>query len=314
MAELALGLLIPNRIGWMLGFPLQDFELRDCQTQDPSRSHSSTGHMLLLCVWERVRGGGCILLKSRCFTSVRLEGLEYKGQAFKCQEEQGRSVQLFSGVRLFATPWTTAHQACLSITNSWSLLKLTSIRVFSNESILCIRWPKYWSFSFSISPSNEYSGLISFRIDWFDLLAVQGEQDSSVFIHPMSKSCWNRAEGKMARRRAVVVGEVSRKLLAQGGAQSALPHPSPCALPPYTSSPLSPPGVLAVQLGCLLKKPGGQGNLFSTMHTHSDKPPPTHTHTHTHWAVGKGCGEEFLSPDPSPAARKRLWTISVSPG
>lgn len=107
----------------------------------------------------------------------------------------------------------------------------------------------------------------------------------------------------------MVVGEVSRKLLAQGGAQSALPHPSPCALPPYTSSPLSPPGVLAVQLGCLLKKPGGQGNLFSTMHTHSDKPPPTPPPPHTHWAVGKGCGEEFLSPDPSPAARKRLWTM-----
>ena len=97
-----------------------------------------------------------------------------------------------------ATPWTAARQASLSITNSWNLLKLMSIesvmpsnhlilcrplllppsifpsiRVFSNESVLHIRWPKYWSFSFSISPSNEYSGLISFRIDWFDLLAVQ---------------------------------------------------------------------------------------------------------------------------------------------
>ena len=100
---------------------------------------------------------------------------------------------------LFATPWTVACQASLSITNSWSLLKLMSIelvmtsnhlilcqpllllpsilpsiRVFSNESVLCIRWPKYWSFGFSISPSNEYSGLISLRMDWFDLLAVQG--------------------------------------------------------------------------------------------------------------------------------------------
>ena len=98
-----------------------------------------------------------------------------------------------------ATPWSAARQASLSITNSWSLLKLMfiesvmpanhlilcsplllllsifpSIRVFSNESVLHIRWPKYWSFSFSISPSNEYSGLISFRIDWLDLLAVQG--------------------------------------------------------------------------------------------------------------------------------------------
>ena len=103
-----------------------------------------------------------------------------------------------------ATPWTAAHQASLSITNSWSLLKLMSIasvmtsnhlilsrplfllpsvfpssRVFSSESVLRIRWPKYWNFSFSISPSNEYSGLISFRIDWLDLLAVQGTQESS---------------------------------------------------------------------------------------------------------------------------------------
>ena len=109
------------------------------------------------------------------------------------------SVQSLSHVWLFVSPWTAAHQASLSITNSWSLLKLMSIesvmlsnhlilchpllllpsilpsiRVFSSESVLCIRWPKYWSFNFSISPSNEYSGLISFRIDWFDILAVQG--------------------------------------------------------------------------------------------------------------------------------------------
>ena len=109
------------------------------------------------------------------------------------------SLQSLSLVWLFVTPWTAAHQASLSITNSWSLLKLMSIesvmtsnhlilcypllflpsilpsiRVFSKESVLRIRWPKYWSFSFSISPSNEYSGLISFRMDWFDLLAVQG--------------------------------------------------------------------------------------------------------------------------------------------
>ena len=112
---------------------------------------------------------------------------------------QFSSVQLLSCVRLFVTPWTTAHQASLSLTNFWSPSKpcplmpielvmpsshlilchplllpsiFPSIRVFSNESDLCIRWPKYWSFS--ISPSNEYSGLISFTIDWFDLLAVQG--------------------------------------------------------------------------------------------------------------------------------------------
>ena len=109
------------------------------------------------------------------------------------------SVQLLSHVQLFVTPWTAAHQASLSITNSQSLLKLMSteslipsnhlilccpllllpsifpsIRVFSNESVLRIRWPKDWSFSFSISLSNEYLGLISFRIDWFNLFAVQG--------------------------------------------------------------------------------------------------------------------------------------------
>ena len=118
------------------------------------------------------------------------------------------SVQSLIGVWLFATPRTAEHQASLSITNSWSLLKLISvesvmpsnhfilcrpllllpsifpsIRVFSKESVLCIRWSKNWSFSFSISPSNEYSGLISFRMDWFDLLAVQGTLKSLLQRH-----------------------------------------------------------------------------------------------------------------------------------
>ena len=121
------------------------------------------------------------------------------------------SVQSLSHVRLFAILWITARQASLSITNSRSLLKFTfiesvmpsnhlilcrpllllpsifpSIRVFSNESVLRIRWPKYWSFSFSISPSNEYSGLISFRMDWLDLFAVQGTL-KSLFQHHSSK-------------------------------------------------------------------------------------------------------------------------------
>ena len=107
-----------------------------------------------------------------------------------------------------ATPCTASHQASLSITNAWSLFKLMSIksvmpsnhlilcrpllflpsvfpsiRVFPNESVLCIRWPKYWSFSFSISPSNEYSGLISFRMDWLDLLEVQGTLRSLLQHH-----------------------------------------------------------------------------------------------------------------------------------
>ena len=122
------------------------------------------------------------------------------------------SVQLLSRVRLFATPRTAACQASLSIANSWSLLKLMSIelvmpsnhlilfysilllssiflsiRVFSNESVLRIRWLNYWSFSFRISPSSEYSGLISFRMDWLDLLAVQGTL-KSLLQHHSSKA------------------------------------------------------------------------------------------------------------------------------
>ena len=115
-----------------------------------------------------------------------------------CHSVQFSSVQSLSHVRLFATPWITAREASLSITNSRSLLKLMpiesvmpsshlilycplllltpippSIKVFSNETALCMRWPKYWSFSFSISPSNEHPVLISFRMDWLDLLVVQ---------------------------------------------------------------------------------------------------------------------------------------------
>ena len=115
------------------------------------------------------------------------------------------SVQSLSHVRLFATTWTAAHQASLYITNTQSLLKLMSVELvmpfnhlilchplllppsifpsFSNESVFHIRWPKYWSFSFSISPSNEYSGLISLRMDWLDLLAVQGTLKSLLQHH-----------------------------------------------------------------------------------------------------------------------------------
>ena len=123
------------------------------------------------------------------------------------------SVQSLSCVQLFATPWTAARQASLSFSNSQSLLRLMSIksvmpsshlilcrpllllpsmflntRVFSNESVLCIRWPKYWSFSFNISPSNEYSGLISFRMDWVDLLAIQGTLKSLLQPHTSKAS------------------------------------------------------------------------------------------------------------------------------
>ena len=131
------------------------------------------------------------LCKPLCQDACSLEG--------KLWQTWFSSVQSLNYVWLFVTPWTAAHQASLSITNSRSLLKLMSIeslmpsnhlilchpllllpsifpsiRVFSNESILHVRWPKYWSFSFNISPSTEHPGLISFRVDWLDLLAVQG--------------------------------------------------------------------------------------------------------------------------------------------
>ena len=126
---------------------------------------------------------------------------------------QFSSIHSLSCVRLFATPWIAAHQASLYMTSSWNLLKLMpiesvmpsshlilchpllllppippSIRVFSNESTLRMKWPKYWSFSFSISPSNEHPGLISFRMDWLDLLAVQGTLKSLLQQHSSKAS------------------------------------------------------------------------------------------------------------------------------
>ena len=128
------------------------------------------------------------------------------------------SVQSLSRLRLFVTQWTAVRRASLSVTNSWSLLKLMSIelvmpsnhlilchtllflpsifpsiRVFSSESVLYIRWPKYWSFSFSISPSSEYSGLISFRMDWLDLLSVQGTLKSLLQHHSSKASIFQRS-------------------------------------------------------------------------------------------------------------------------
>ena len=138
--------------------------------------------------------------------------LKYKSQIVHKHLIFIRSLQLLSCVLLFATTWTATQQASLSITNSWSLLRLmsiesvmpsnhlilchpfillpsifSSIKVFSNELVLHIRWPKYWSFSFSISPSKEYSGLISFRMDWLDLLAFQGTL-KSLLQHHSSKA------------------------------------------------------------------------------------------------------------------------------
>ena len=133
--------------------------------------------------------------------------------AWEIPSPQFSSVHSLSSVRLFATPWTVACQASLTITNSRSLFKLMSIesvmssnhfilchplllppsilpsiRVFSKESFLCIRWPKYWSFSFNINPSNEHSGLISFRVDWLDLLAVQRTLNSLLQHHSSKAS------------------------------------------------------------------------------------------------------------------------------
>ena len=138
---------------------------------------------------------------------------KHLGMSFACYKVFS-SVQLLSHVPLFATPWTATYQASLSITDSRGLLKLVSIesvmpsnhlilccpllllpsifpsiRVFSSESVLPIRWPKYWHFRFSFSPSNEYSGLISFRMDWLDLPAVQ-ETLKSLFQYQSTASCW----------------------------------------------------------------------------------------------------------------------------
>ena len=136
-----------------------------------------------------------------------------------CMSVQFSSVQLLSQAQLFVTPWTAAHQASLFITNSRSPPKtmsvesvmssnhpipchplfllpsvFPSIRIFSNESVLHIRWPKYQRFSFSISPSNEYLGLISFRIDWFDLLSVEGTLKSLFQCHSLkASSLWHSA-------------------------------------------------------------------------------------------------------------------------
>ena len=156
--------------------------------------------------------------------NLRLTDIENKPMVIKGEREEGlfSSVQLLSRVQLFATPWTTARQAPLSSSISWSLLKLMSaesvmpsnhlilchplilsssifpsISVFSTESALHIGWPKYWSFSFIINPSNEYSELISFRIDWLDLLAVQ-ETVKSLLHHHSSKHQFFRARAQLS--------------------------------------------------------------------------------------------------------------------
>ena len=165
--------------------------------------------------WWKINRKQINLLECYKIWTLFLRGKKWKDlirQLIAISSVQFSSVQSLSRVQLFATPWTAA-QASLSITNSWSLLKLMpiesvmpsshltlcrpllllppvpppGIRVFSNESTLRMRWPKYWSFSFSISPSNEHPGLISFRMDWLDLLAVQGIL-KSLLQHHSSKT------------------------------------------------------------------------------------------------------------------------------
>ena len=154
-------------------------------------------------VFSSVVGRGCLLWPvlslGKTLLAFALLHSVLQGQICICSN-QFSSVQSLSCVRLFATPWIAAHQASLSITNSRSSLRLTSIesvmpshppsspsppasippriRVFSNESTLRMRWPKYWSFSLSISPSKEHPGRVSFSMDWLDLLAVQGTPKS----------------------------------------------------------------------------------------------------------------------------------------
>ena len=163
----------------------------------------------------------CKLLQAKCsfFKTPRRLSSKNLTNYYTLNKIQFSSVRSLSRVWLFATPWIIACQASLSITNSWSLLKLMSIelvmppshlilcrpllllpsifpsiRVFSNESTLRMRWPKYWSFSFSVSPSNEHPGLISFRMDWLDLIAVQEILKSLLQYHSSKASIlWHSA-------------------------------------------------------------------------------------------------------------------------
>ena len=195
-----------------------------------------------------------------CYKTVNVQSFYLKGK--KDQWNSVAIVQSISCVWLFVTPWTSVCQASLSFTISLSLLKLMSIesvmpsnhlilrhclllspsifpriKVFSNESDFCIRWPKDWSFSFSTSPSNEYSGLISFRIDWFDLLDIQVKSLSRVWLFATPWTIAYQAPQSM---------EFSRQEYWSG-----LPFPPPGDLP----DPGIEPGFLVLQADALLSDP-----------------------------------------------------------
>ena len=191
---------------------MQDTQVQSLGQEEPLEQEMATHSSSLISV-----GVVCARPWDRCWkyleepaNSCLLGEADHK--IIRIQHKLFNSVQSFSCVWLFVTPWAAARQASLSITNSRSLLKLMSIesvmpsnhlilchplpllpsifpsiRVFSNESVLCIRWPKYWSFSFSTGLPNKYSGLISFKMDWLDLLAVQGTL-KSLLQHHSSKA------------------------------------------------------------------------------------------------------------------------------
>ena len=188
----------------------------DCSMPDFPVHHQLLGKKITT-VFTRGWGKGKIELLFCCLMGIEFQFCKMK--KFWRSVMISSSVQSLSRVQLFATPWTAALQASLSITNSWSSTKpmsmelvmpsnhlilchpllllpsvFPSIRVFSNESALRIRWTKYWNFSFNISPTNEHPGLISFRMDWLDLLAVQGTLKSLLQHHSSKASIlWHSA-------------------------------------------------------------------------------------------------------------------------
>ena len=193
---------------------IQESQVWSLDQEDPLEKRMATHSSILTwrIPWTKRPG------RSQLMGSQRVRH-DWAANTFNSNRELVVAVQSLSRVWLFVTPWTAACQASLSFTISWSLLRLTSIelvmpskdlvlccpllllpsifpsiRVFSNELALCVRWPKSWSFSFSISPSNEYSGLISFRIDWFYLLVVQRTLKSLLQHHSSKVSIfWHTA-------------------------------------------------------------------------------------------------------------------------